>query len=226
MNRRDGIPDWRISGSCERNGSSGRPGRRLSGVALAALLLAAGVGLLGRDAYLEAKGWLAGRMIDEALVTHLADGRPHPPWSWADFAPVARLDVPRLGVRRAVLSGAAGESLAFGLGHIDGTARPGGGGNCVLAGHRDSWAAFLGDLRAGDEILIESFAGRDCFVVACTRIVDRRDLSPLEPGDGERLTLVTCYPFRGLTPGDERYVVECLATGANRPVCNTTAGGS
>ena len=32
-------------------------------------------------------------------------GAPHPPWSWADMVPIARLTVPRLGIERAVRTG-------------------------------------------------------------------------------------------------------------------------
>ena len=54
------------------------------------------------------------------IVRHLADGEAHPPWRWADTSPIARLEVPRLGVRRVVLAGATGAVLAFGPGHIHG----------------------------------------------------------------------------------------------------------
>ena len=78
------------------------------------------------------------------------------PWSWADMHPIARLTVPRLGIERPILSNASGSALAFGIGHIDGTAGPATAGNCVVAGHRDSWAAFLADLRVADAVVIEA----------------------------------------------------------------------
>jgi len=112
-------------------------------------LLLIGVGglLLGRHGYLAAKAVVADRLIDRAFLAHLADGRIHRPWGWADMHPIAVLEVGRLGVRRTVLRGASGESLAFGVGHVDGTAPPNAPGNCVLAGHRDRAFAFLADLK-------------------------------------------------------------------------------
>jgi len=114
------------------------------------LMLASGGVLIGRHGYLAAKGVLAGCLIDRALADHLRDGGIHPPWSWADMHPIAVVEVGRLGVRRIVLRGASGESLAFGVGHVDGTALPNTPGHCVLAGHRDGVFSFLEDLRPGD----------------------------------------------------------------------------
>jgi sortase A len=121
--------------------------------------------------------------------------------------PVARLVVPRLSIERPVLSNASGPALAFGIGHVDGTAAPCAPGNCVLAGHRDSWAAFLADLRAGDVVEIETPGGRASYRVTGTAVV-RFDRSGVLDDDGiDRLTLVTCWPFRGLLHSPWRYVV-------------------
>ncbi len=172
-------------------------------------LLASGAALLGHDAYLTAKGALAGRLVERALAAHLADGDRHRPWDWADFAPIARLDVPRLGVSRPVLTGASGESLAFGLGHVDGTANPGAPGNVVLAGHRDGWAAFLGDLQDGDRLELVSRHGTSVYEVVGLLVVGSTETEVLYAYDQDRLTLVTCYPLTGLGTSCRRYVVSC-----------------
>ena len=174
---------------------------------LAALLLAAGSWLLGEQLWLEAKGALAAELIDRSFEAHLVDGRVHHPWSWADIHPVARLEVPRLGIRRAVLSGASGSSLAFGLGHVDGTSRPNGKGNSVIAGHRDSWSAFLKDLEIGDKLLLQTREGKKTYKVNELAVVSRQDGRVLQPSHQAMLTLVTCYPFDGLLHSPWRYVV-------------------
>lgn len=177
-----------------------------------AVLLCGGSGLLGREAYLEAKGMLAERLIVHALERHLEDGEAHRPWSWADFHPIAWLEVPHLRVRRHVLSGASGTSLAFGPGHVDGTAPPNGPGTCVLAGHRDTWLRFARDLRPGDEVTLRTTEGSRRYVARSGRVVPEDDLSVLElasPGSPRRLVLVTCWPFEGLLRSPWRYVVEC-----------------
>jgi sortase A len=173
----------------------------------ALLLLAAGGLLLGHDAYLEAKAFVARRLIARAFAAHLRDGRFHRPWSWSDTAPIALLEVHRLGVRRSVLAGASGTSLAFGLGHIDGTAPPNAPGNCVLAGHRDGEMAFLERVRPGDVVRLRTAGASRDYVVDGIRVVAHTDIAPLRTAGADRVTLVTCYPFGGLLRSPWRYVV-------------------
>lgn len=178
-------------------------------VVSSSVVVAAGLLLLGDQAYLEAKAWLARRLVANAWADHLRDGLPHRPWRWADFHPVARIVVPRLGTERIVLTGATGSALAFGLGHVSGTALPGQAGSAAVAGHRDGWARFLGDMRVGDTIVVETRAGREPLRVVSLEVVPRERVEILEPDPDTRLTLVTCYPFDGLVPSPKRYVVRC-----------------
>jgi sortase A len=183
-------------------------------------LLASGL-LLGERAWLSAKARLAAALVDAAFRQHLLDGAAHRPWSWADTHPVARLEVPRLGVRRTVLEGASGSSLAFGPGHVDGTAAPNARGNCVLAGHRDSWFAFLSRLTLGDQLRLRTRQGEVRYEVTWAGVVSMWDRDTTAASTDRRLTLVTCYPFDGLTESEWRFVVRCReqATGAGgRPV--------
>jgi sortase A len=184
--------------------------RRLMAVAgLVALL--AGTGLLAGQAAATARGALARWLVERALEAHLRDGRPHRPWSWADTSPLAELSVPRLGLRRVVLSGASGASLAHGVGHVEGTAAPNAAGGCLLAGHRDGDFAFLRQLVHGDQLVLHT-AGRVAhYEVTATAVVHESDPAVLEllrsAGAAPRLVLVTCYPFDGLVGGPLRYVV-------------------
>jgi sortase A len=164
---------------------------------------------MGGQVSLKAKAALAAVLIDRAWEKHLADGAEHRPWPWADMRPVARLEVPRLGVRRAVLSGASGESLAFGLAHVSGTALPGRPGNCAIAGHRDTWAAFLRDLRPGDEVSLSTRSRRRRYAVDSLTVLPRERVEVLEPTGDERLTLITCYPFTGLLRSPWRLAIVC-----------------
>jgi len=174
---------------------------------LALVLASAGGGLLAEQAWLTAKAQLAEVLIRRAFAAHLRDGAPHRPWDWADMHPVARLEVPRLGVLRTVLTGASGSSLAFGAGHVDGTAPPNATGNCALAGHRDGSFAFLDDLRVGDDLILRTHSGSVRYEVQDLLVTDMRDVGLLQPTEDPRLTLITCYPFHGLTRSELRYVV-------------------
>jgi len=196
-------------------------GRRLLACVALAGVISGGATLAG-DAWLAAKAALARRLIDRALDASLADGRAHRPWEWADTWPVASLDVPRLGLRRVVLAGASGSSLAFGPGLLDGTAPLDGPGQSVVAGHRDGSFAFLAELRVGDEIVVRTPTGARFWRVddlAVRAMDDARALVPLGP---DQLTLVTCWPFGGLTHSHWRYVVRCLPLGG--PPIGDTGG--
>jgi sortase A len=174
---------------------------------IGAMLLVPGSFLLARAGWVAAKGALGELLIHRALAATLKDGRARRPWSWAGMHPVAELTVPRLGIERAVLSNASGPALAFGIGHVDGTAGPGASGNCVLAGHRDSWASFLEDLRVADEVVVTTSGRRVVYRVAATEVVRFDDARVLRDQGDDRLTLVTCWPFRGWLHSPWRYVV-------------------
>jgi sortase A len=196
---------------------NGRFARRALGLAACAAI-AAGALLVGRHLYLGAKGAAAAVLIDRAWGRSFDDGRPHRPWPWADFTPVARIEVRRLGIDRPVLSDASGRTMAFGLGHLVGSASLGGRGLSAIGGHRDTWAAFLADLQRGDTIVLRTFDGVRRYRVSCTTVVDRRAaLSAAYAGqadpaaDADRLVLVTCWPFGAVRSGPLRYIVTCVA---------------
>jgi sortase A len=164
--------------------------------------------------WIPAKAVAAQILLDRAWErTRAGEGNARP-WPWADHRPVARLRVPRLEVSAIVLEGATGGSLAFGPGHLAGSARPGAPGNAVVAGHRDTHFAFLRELRTGDVLLVEPPSGPvRRYEVTAAVVVDERDTSPLAPSDEPVLTLITCFPFDATVPGgSERYVVRATTS--------------
>ena len=183
------------------------------GLAVSLLILATGLVLLGRDVYLEAKARLAEHLIARAFTVHLETGRPQPPWSWADFHPIGKIDVERLKVTRYILSDATGASMAFGLGHIAGTRPPNQPGQSAAAGHRDSWARFLQDVRLGDTVVLTTHDGIYRYRVKTLDIVHRTDTWILDPTsahrEDQRLSLITCYPFDAWGETGLRYAVSC-----------------
>ena len=192
------------------------PWRRLA-LAAAALALLGGLWQVGQAGYIHAKAWLAQGLIEQAWRDTRAGAVAVRPWPWADTWPVARLTAPARGIERYVLAGANGRTIAFGPGHMFGTALPGEAGNSVIGAHRDTHFAFLQWLEAGEEIEVETARGaRLRYRVIDARIVDKTDLSVLAaPPAGRRLTLVTCYPFDALRAGGPlRYVVTAEASDA------------
>jgi sortase A len=180
---------------------------------LVALLLVLGGWQFGRGAWIQVKAWLAQALIAQAWQRALAGESRAKPWPWADTWPVARMSVPSLGIERFVLEGADGAALAFGPGHLRGTALPGHRGNSVIGGHRDTHLAFLRNLAIGAEIIVESRDGnRLRYVVRQAQVLDRGDVWVARQEGPTRLTLVTCYPFGALRPGGpRRYVVRAYA---------------
>lgn len=180
--------------------------------------LGVGVALFGKGTWIYAKAHLAQHLIEHAWERTLAGERQVRPWPWADTWPVARLYAPRHNADLYVLAGSSGSSLAFGPGHLDGSALPGEPGNCVISAHRDTQFGFLRRAQAGDELFVETAAGTVCrYLVTEHRIVHERETSVLDPVFGHRLTLITCYPFDAVMPGGPlRYVVTAEAAQAVR----------
>lgn len=163
----------------------------------------------GGAVWIFSKAQMAQWLLADAWATTLEN--PHAeikPWPWADTWPVARLQVPMQNVDLFVLAGAQGNSLAFGPGHMHGTALPGEGFS-VIGGHRDTHFGFLQHLVTGDEISVESATGsRVIYQVRHVEVVDStRTPLGIDP-QRKGLVLVTCYPFDGLeTGGSLRYLV-------------------
>lgn len=182
--------------------------RRLS-IGLAIACVATAAWLAGDAAYLHAKAALGQQLLSRAWQASKATGVAMKPWPWADTHPVARLSVPALGVERLVLAGANGRTLAWGPGHVGGTALPGGPGNAIVTAHRDTHFAFLRNVVPGERIVVETAAGASTrYRVEATVVADHRSL--LLPADDRETTLalVTCFPFDAIDPGTPlRYAV-------------------
>ncbi|WP_315722660.1 MULTISPECIES: class GN sortase [unclassified Bradyrhizobium] len=173
-----------------------------------------GVALFGHGALIHAKAVVAQMLLDRAFSQTIATGQPIKPWSWADTVPVARIEVKRLGVSTIALAGSSGQALAFGAGHVEGTAEPGEPGIAVYSAHRDTHFRFLRDVKVGDEIDIVRRDGRSFRYRADASRVVRFDESGIDPqADEAELVLSTCWPFDALTQGPERYLLYATLIG-------------
>ena len=194
--------------------------RRALLAAAALVLIGLGAWQLGGAGLIQAKAWLAQGLLEASWAATLAGAETVRPWPRADTWPVARLQAPGLGVERIVLAGANGRTLAFGPGHMAGTALPGAPGHSILSGHRDTHFRFLKDLAPGDALRVQGPDGAwRAYRVSATEVIDAR-LARLLPDDGTpRLTLVTCYPFDAIAPGGPlRYVVSAVGEAASAPL--------
>ena len=179
----------------------------ISGVAMAGMML------FGEGGWIYAKAKLAQVLLDDAWARTLQGEQKVKPWRWADTWPVAKIAFPRQHQSFIVLAGASGRTMAFGPGHLDGTAAPGTAGNCVISAHRDTQFAVLHDIDIGDEIVVETRAGTSVrYKVRSIRVIKQDNTSVIQDFGDRRLTLVTCYPFKALRAGGElRYAVTATA---------------
>lgn len=184
---------------------------------LAAGLMLGGLGFVAAGLATPAKAALGQFLLERAWSqsvaaeqseTHVAETAVRP-WSWADIAPIARLRFPRLGEDRLVLNQATGEGLAWGPGHVAGTAPLGAPGLSAAAAHRDTHFGLLKDVEIGDVIELETIDGQVAlYEVKHTAVVDAREWRFPAVFEGpDVLALATCYPFGDLTPGPERFVL-------------------
>ena len=176
-------------------------------------LAIAGLLFFGNGMWLYAKAQLAQVLLERAWARTLHGEQDVKPWSWADTWPVARLEFPRQHRSYIVLAGASGRTMAFGPGHVDGTAAPEEIGNCAISAHRDTQFRVLNDLDIGDEILLQTRRGTTIrYRVRDRHVVRDRDTWLLESSPDRVLTLITCYPFDAIRPGGHmRYVVVAAA---------------
>jgi sortase A len=176
---------------------------------IAGLLFALGGWQAGAAIWIHAKAVLAQVLIKQAWAEAQDGQGPARPWPWADTTPVARLEVPALGIDEIVLAGASGRTLAFGPGHMDGTPLPGAPGLSVISAHRDTHFSFLRELVPGQVItLTDATKTEHRFRVTEARVVDSARAALAVEGDTPRLALVTCYPFDAIRPGGPlRYIV-------------------
>lgn len=129
------------------------------------------------------------------------------------IAIIGRIQIPKIGVDSELRDQITQESIDLGPSHWPGTAMPGGFGNAVIAGHRNSHTAPFhdaGNLRVGDRITLIDGSGR-AFHYAVTEmfVVDPSAVWITEQTPGHTLTLFTCHP---LGSSAQRLVIRAALT--------------
>jgi len=180
----------------------------------AGILLVLGSWLIGQGFWIHVKALTAQWLLQQAWTQTLKTRLPTKPWPWADTWPVGRLLAPHYGIDQIILADASGRSLAFGPGHLTGSARPGEPGTIVLSGHRDTHFQFLQHLQKDEALAVESPDGsRTFYTIQELSVVDSRHTNLPQSEETEALILTTCYPFDAIVPGGPlRYVVRAEKT--------------
>ncbi|CAN5558764.1 hypothetical protein BH10ACI4_BH10ACI4_17800 [soil metagenome] len=120
---------------------------------------------------------------------------------------IGRLEITRIGLSVPVMSDFDNSSLSKGVGHIKGTAMPGGLGTLGLAGHRDTYFRPLRNIAKAMEIRVIDRTGTYRYVVDSTEIVTPDQVQVLDIRDRPELTLITCYPFDYIGAAPKRFIV-------------------
>jgi sortase A len=117
----------------------------------------------------------------------------------AEGGPVARIQIPKIGVDDIVVNGIAVDDLRKGPGHYPATPFPGQRGNASIAGHRTTYGAPFGNLdqlSSGDTIDLQTVQGSFMYRVYQQLTVDPGNVAVLDPDPARpaTLTLTTCNP--------------------------------
>ena len=120
---------------------------------------------------------------------------------------IGRLEIPTINLSVPMTAGIESASLLRGVGHIEGTAVPGGLGTLGLAGHRDTYFRPLRHILAGMDIRVTDASGTYHYEVDSTEIVLPEQVDVLSIRSRPELTLVTCYPFDYIGAAPKRFIV-------------------
>ncbi|WP_240487096.1 class E sortase [Actinomadura flavalba] len=120
---------------------------------------------------------------------------------------MARIHVPRFGKKFSyvIVEGVEPADLRKGPGHYPGSALPGAVGNFVVSAHRTTYSApfnRVGELKDGDEIVIDTRTRKYTYQVTGRRIVNPSAVEVTSPVPGRpgrkpkqrMITLTTCHP--------------------------------
>lgn len=173
---------------------------RRAGLALSALLLSAGIGLLAYVFWPEVL-WVTGQVDTTSPWRTVTDPgsstRPLPDGDW--------ISIPSVGIGQSIYEGATDATLSRGVWHVPPSLAPGQGGNIVLAGHRiRKDFALLNRVQVGDTISVYWDDVEHVYAVTKKFTVTPVDRWITNATDAERLTLYTCIPRY---EGDKRTVV-------------------
>jgi sortase A len=119
-----------------------------------------------------------------------------------DGAALGRLDIPRIGLRSALIQGATSSGLELGPAHYRETDLPGEGGTVAVAGHRTTYLApfkALNELAAGDLITLTMPYGVFTYVVGRVQVVAPDSWWITHDVGHDELVLSSCNPLYSAT---------------------------
>jgi len=122
---------------------------------------------------------------------------PADPRAVETLTQVGTIEIPKIGVSKAIYEGITLTTLDHGPGHWPGTAMPGQPGNVVIAGHRvshDHPFRNIDQLVVGDDVILTTADGRFDYKVTGTDIVYPDALWIVNQTPDYTATLFACHP--------------------------------
>jgi sortase A len=111
---------------------------------------------------------------------------------------LTRIKMPAIHVDVVVVEGITTTALRAGAGHYPTTPLPCEKGNVAIAGHRTTYGkpfADIDQMRVGDQIELDTPIGGCVYELKrAPFVVDKSDLSVLNPTPDKTLTLTSCHP--------------------------------
>lgn len=123
---------------------------------------------------------------------------------------IGTLTIPALKRKLPIFQGTGDKELKKGVGHFLQSVLPGEEDNCVFSGHRETAFRQIGNLKTGDQLIVDTSAGTFTYEVNGTRIVHQDDRTVIVPTADAVLTLTTCYPFNFIGDAPDRYIVSAI----------------
>jgi sortase A len=118
--------------------------------------------------------------------------------------PIGIIKIDKIKIKYPILDGSSLGILDVAVGHVKGTALPGGDGNCALAAHRSfTYGRFfnrLDEVAVGDKVNIETKNNKYAYTIFEKKRVLPTDTSVLNNKTRSHcLTLITCDPVHNST---------------------------
>lgn len=110
---------------------------------------------------------------------------------------LTRIKIPAIDLDVVVVQGTSAAALRAGAGHYVQTPLPCQDSNVAIAGHRTTYGkpfANVDRLHAGDTIQLDTPIGGCVYQVQKVFVVDKADLSVIQPTPDKSLTLTSCHP--------------------------------
>ncbi len=120
---------------------------------------------------------------------------------------LGQLEILKLGLIVPIVDDYDAQRLVRGVGHVPGSALPGGLGNLVLAGHRDTFFRPLRHVQIGMVIDVTTRGGRYQYKIDRTEVVTPDRVEMMDIGEQPEMTLITCFPFDFIGPAPKRFIV-------------------